>query len=42
MTLHQWVFSFWHYKKHCAFIFKDLGACYEGISQKNGVLSHTI
>jgi hypothetical protein len=42
MTLHQRLFSFWHYKKHCAFILKDLGPCDEGISQKNGVLSHTI
>jgi hypothetical protein len=42
MTLHQWLFSFWHCWKHCAFILKDLGLCVEGISQKNGVLSHTI
>jgi hypothetical protein len=42
VTLHQRLFSFWHCKKHCAFILKDLGPCDEGISQKNGVLSHTI
>jgi len=42
MTRHQWVLNFWHCKKHCAFILKDLGPCDEGISQKNGVISHTI